>query len=146
MDNIMKISCSPMAFFAWVLIASTVTSTGHSAPLSELEFKDPGLKACIQAWALEDFNQYQNVEDVKELGCSHYEIKSLEGIEVFEELLAIDLSHNPIEDYAPLHALGRNLSFVWLWDNSIRCEDLKVMRKKLPRAWIGGANFDTCLD
>lgn len=147
----MKIDRSLLLLAAFMLPASAALGAEPSTPVSsplltELEFADPGLKACVQAWAAEDFNHYLKAEDVKELGCSHFEIRNLKGIEVFEELLAIDLSHNPIEDYAPLYALGENLSFIWLWDNAVPCEDLMTMRKKLPRAWIGGIDFGSCLN
>jgi Leucine-rich repeat (LRR) protein len=116
-----------------------------NTPIDELQFKDPGLELCIKDWSNSDINQYKTVGEVKEIACADYGIQSIEGLEVMQELLVIDLSHNPIQDYGPLYQLHKNLGFLWLWGNDVSCEQFIQLRKNLKQTWIGGIDWEDCL-
>ena len=104
----------------------------------KLKFADQALADCVQRWAKEEMNQYQRISDFQEIGCAHAGIRSLEGIEQLKELIVVDLSYNPVEDYGPLERLSSSLRFVWLWGISLSPNQFINLRRALPKAWIGG--------
>lgn len=94
---------------------------------------------------MQSYTGYTRVSQVLELGCAHYGIESIEGIEMFKSLHAIDLSHNFIVDYAPLFKLATYMRWVWLWNTPIRCSDIPILRKNLPYAFLGGIDPFECI-
>lgn len=132
---------------AWLPSASALAQGAAPAPIpvGDLKFHDQGLTQCVASWALEEINQYKTAFEIKELSCAHAGIRSLQGIEQLPELLALDLSNNPIEDYAPLAALSDNLGFLWLWGNTITCAGFQKLRHDVPKAWIGGFHPGDCV-
>ncbi len=126
-------------------LSAVAHAESQSPLLKDLKFADPALAECVNAWANEDINLYTYAHEVKELACAHSGIQNLDGIEQLPELLALDLSHNPISSYQPLGLLKQRLGFLWLWGNDIRCSELVTLRKLVPFAWIGGASLETCV-
>lgn len=131
------------ALFAFSLSAHAAAPV---PTLGEVQFTDPGLQACVERWTSIYYSLETPVNEVKELSCAGRGITSLAGVEVFTELLAIDLANNPIEDYSPLYPLARYLSFVHLYGNEISCEQVRALKKNLPRAWLSSVAIDgqTC--
>ncbi len=111
----------------------------------DITFPDPNLTQCLQEWASDPINNYQNPEDVHELACAGKGIRSLEGIEQLPELYAIDLSNNPVTEYSPLLHHKDHLGFLWIWGNTMKCADLIKLKSELKRTLIGGVDFDSCL-
>lgn len=118
----------------------------YKMPISELELADPALKACIMDWAERDLNVYRYVSDIREISCADKGIRSLEGLEALNEfVIAMDLSGNDIQDWSPIlnfHHLGS----IWLFDTEISCSSLAKLRKSIPKSWIAGVSWDTCIE
>ncbi len=69
---------------------------GETKPLSELEFEDQGIKACVAA------ARSVYVYEVEELDCSNRRIASLSGVENLTSLRSFEAPKNEITDLSPL--------------------------------------------
>lgn len=89
--------------------------------LSEIEFKDNALKACVFATGEE------NAEDIVELRCRKQDIESLAGIEHLVNLKLLDLTRNDLTTVD----LSKNtlLEEVFLGNNEISSLDISGCRK-----------------
>lgn len=67
---------------------------------ADYSLQDPALKRCVQQTILE--NTITQVEQLTQLRCPHLGIKSLAGIERFQQLKVFDAAGNPIGDNSPL--------------------------------------------
>ena len=121
-----------------------VQGGGEGPRLEELHFPDPQLALCVERWAKSDINLYRFASDVRELSCSRYGIRRLEGIDQLTELKAIDLSQNPVESYRPLYFLAKELGFLWIWGNVLPCDVIPELRQNLQQTWIGGLQVEKC--
>ncbi len=128
---------------SFFLIAATFTTSAQAD--IDVTFPDAALTQCLQDWAKDPINNYESLADVHELSCANRGITSLAGIEQLPELLAIDVSNNPIADYSPLAAHKDQLGFLWIWGNTIKCTDLIKLKGLLKRTLIGGVDFDSCV-
>ena len=132
------------AFMLAPSLAHALDDASHPTEVAQLEFADPALTHCVQRWAAEGFNQYKKISEVKDLMCAHAGIRNLNGMQQLTDLGVVDLSNNPIEDYAPLTLLPGSLRFVWLFGNVLTCESMISLQKSLPKALIGGLNQEEC--
>ena len=101
--SLVCISRSLNVIFAIVLLSLS----GHavSAPLPT--FSDPNMQACFDEMAAA--NNWQQAEDVDILICSNRNIVSQSGIDQLPNLVELDLSDNPLDDYFPLFAQAQTL-------------------------------------
>jgi Leucine-rich repeat (LRR) protein len=103
-------------------------------------FPDPGLQGCVN-FALQQPNA--ELEAIKVLSCSGWEIENIEGIATLQALQFLDLSNNRISSLAPLSQLPR-LSSVSAAANRIRdIEPLIAMETLTSAVLIGNPNI-TC--
>ena len=86
------------------------------------------------------------VASITEISCSSLNIESIEGIEVLESLMAIDLTNNLISDFSPLVNLkSKNLRVAYLSDNRLPCSDLVKTIEQLNGMITLGLDRHSCV-
>ena len=110
------------------LICFAVMFMSHSLlakPLSEVEYLDQNLRACIEQTAKS--NNWLNVADVTELKCHNAEIQSADVVAQFTSLTSLSLFNNKLVKL-DLRALT-NLSFLNLANNTLQTLSISGLNK-----------------
>ncbi len=88
------------------------------APLyTEYEIPDEALRKCVKQHVGD--GAITNASQLTDLNCSHADVTSLEGIEVFTALARLKLASNAVTSVGPLATLSQ-LTDIYLEGNSIR--------------------------
>jgi Leucine-rich repeat (LRR) protein len=96
---------------------------------SQFEVADEALKNCLRQ-TIADQNITQ-AEQLTQLVCRHAGIRSLQGLEKFTALEALDLSYNALRDLTPLQNLGK-LKLLRINNNpDLQCDTLPGARPDL---------------
>ncbi len=89
---------------------------------------DPGLIKCVEKnFSRQDITQ---PEQLTALDCHDANILSLDGMEVFTRLTAVDLSSNPIQDPRPLFALEQLKRVNLLNNPKLDCEHVRMLAEQ----------------
>ncbi len=90
---------------------------------------DDALAQCVQT-AIRD-RTLQQASGLTQLNCAHMGVRSLEGIQIFDQLAFIDVSHNLLGGITPLLRI-KALKTVRLNGNpGLICDELMALEEKL---------------
>ncbi len=89
--------------FALLILFSFPFTVFSKTKLLQADVQDHNLKQCIQNAI--NKNQWQKAEQVTEVECKYAAIKSLKGIEQYNNLEKLDVYNNEIAEISPLQGL-----------------------------------------
>ena len=95
--------------------------------LTGIKLEDKHLQACVNEHIFD--RHITKPEELTELNCAQRSIRSLQGLQLFPQLIALHIKHNPVASYKPLLAIS-NLEQLEVSDSPTDCASLTTLRSR----------------